>query len=106
MQFSVICSISVPCTIAIITRHPNDVYTYPGRTAKFPCVSNATTRIPEWNISGVIYHTRNLPQQFKYFNKQLIYSNVSTSSNGTTFQCVFLAQREQSEIAKLIIIPG
>lgn len=63
---------------------------------------------PYWNISGVIYSYRTIPDEFIYELDYLFIQSVSSNLNGSTFQCLIIADSNskiyRSSIGTLSVI--
>ena len=85
---------------------PEDVRIEEGATARFPCVYNGTISVPFWKINGIPYVPDQLPYRhiYSYPDQTLIVTDVVSSLNLTTYQCIFFF--EESSVGILTVLPG
>ena len=97
----------VTVTAAVqITHGPLNVTVCEGESATFNCITSGgtTTDPPSWIIDGDFYSSAGLPSRHSYSRGVLTVSNVNASlDNGTTYQCVLVAEQLLSNTATLTV---
>lgn len=84
---------------------PQDACILEYETASFLCNNTATNHTPSWKINGS--HPRNIMElrqsdpKYSFSDKALHYRDCRLINDKTTYQCIFLNDGSQSDIATL-----
>lgn len=84
-------------SVVFITQ-PQKTTVTEGSDVRFQCSFEGSVRIPDWKINTTVYYWQYIPRPFTFHPSDFSLSveNVTTSYNGTTFQCIIPGEAASS----------